>query len=380
MPRLSDSMEEGVVARWLVQVGDAVERGQPIAEIDTDKATMELEAEAAGTVLEILVAEGESAPIGAPLARLGRPDEAPAPASSPTAPESGTRARAGGGVSPVARRLAAELGVDLTGLTGTGPGGLITKDDVQRAAAATGPAPAPLRGDARRIELTRVQQLIARRMVEGSAVPTFAVETEVDMTEVTARRQRPAGAEPRPSINDFLVKAVALALRDFPWLNASYADGAVELFSRINVGIAVATEDSLLVPPILDADRKTVAEIAAEARRLADRARSGEISAAELEGGTFTVTNLGMFGAIRFLPIINPPQVAILACGAVSLRPTVDEGGSVVARPTMTVTLVCDHRVVYGAEAARFLDRVRALLERPDGLDEPGGEEEPGRS
>ncbi len=369
MPRLSDSMEEGVVARWLVQVGSAVERGQPIAEIDTDKATMELEAEASGTVVEILVAEGESAPIGAPLARLGRPEETPASALSPAAAEEGGRPRARPGVSPVARRLAAELGVDLASVTGSGPGGLITREDVQRAAGATGVAAPAIKGEVRVEEPTRVQRLIARRMAEGSSVPTFAVETEIDMTAVTERRGSLAeAAESVPSVNDFLVKAAALALREFPRLNASYTDRGFELYARVNVGIAVAGEDTLVVPTVFDADRKSLAEIAAETRRLAERARAGEITAAELEGGTFTVTNLGMLGVRRFLPIINPPQAAILAVGAVYPRPAVDDRGALVLLPSLSATLVCDHRIVYGAEAARFLSRVKELLEEPQAL------------
>ncbi len=384
MPRLSDSMEEGVVARWLVQVGSAVARGQPIAEIDTDKATMELEAEADGTVLEILIQEGESAPIGAPLARLRLPgelvdrerEETPSrqpaveqpQASPPPTPGAGPGGRQGrAGVSPVARRLAAELGVDLERVSGSGPGGMVTKEDVERAAALSPPPSA--KGTVRIEAPTRVQELIARRMVEGSAIPAFAVETEIDMTGIVARRQEEAGSpDPPPSINDFVVKASALALREFPRLNASYSERGFELYSRINVGVAVAGEDSLIVPTIFDADRKTLAEIAAETRRLADRARAGQITPAELEGGTFTVTNLGMLGATRFLPIINPPQAAILAVGSVSKRPTFDEHDVLVARWTMSATLVCDHRIVYGADAARFLGRLKELLERPQAL------------
>jgi pyruvate dehydrogenase E2 component (dihydrolipoamide acetyltransferase) len=381
MPRLSDSMEEGVVARWLVAPGTAVERGQPIAEIDTDKATMELEAEAAGTISEILVREGEAAPVGAPLARLTPTGEvlaSPAPSAPPAAPPSPSIppavsapsfAQPRGGVSPVARRLAAELGVDLRTVSGSGPGGIVTKEDVERAAEAMSlqAEPASLRGEVRIEQPSRAQRVIARRMSEARAIPDFAVEAELDMTAVVSwRESRTGAAGPAPSINDFLVKAAALALREFPRLNASYSERGFELYSRINIGIAVAGEDSLVVPTIFDADRKTLAEIAAESRRLAERVRSGSVAPSELEGGTFTITNLGMYGAIRFLPIINPPQAAILAAGAVTRRPVLDEHDAVVARWSMSAVLVCDHRIVYGADAARFLARLGELLERPE--------------
>lgn len=387
MPRLSDSMEEGTVAKWHVAVGATVERGQVLAEIDTDKATMEYEAEVAGTILEIMVSEGESAPIGAPIARIGEPGEAPAePAVSRAAPAAEraprpeptaapVRAAAAGqsgraNASPVARRLAAELGVDLTSLQGSGPGGQITKEDVQRAAggdevAAAAPAPF-IKGDVKLVEATRVQQVIARRMAEGSAVPTFAVDIEIDMSAVVSRRRElEQEQDPPPSLNDFVVRAAALALRDSPRVNGSYTDRGFELYSKINVGIAVATEDALLVPTIFDADAKPLSAIAAEARELAAKVRNGTVTAHELEGGTFTVTNLGMFGTSRFLAIINPPQAAILAVGAVTRRPAFDESGSVVARELMSATLVCDHRIVYGADGARFLARLRELLEQP---------------
>ena len=384
MPRLSDSMEEGVVVKWHVEVGASVERGQLLAEIDTDKATMEYEADAAGTILEILVHEGESALIGTPIARLGAPGEIATPtpatldapavtASAPRKPKREALARSGGrraNASPIARRLAAELGVDLNLIQGSGPGDVITKEDVQRMAAASGPKKAPVaKGDVRREELTRVQQTVARRMAQGAAVPVFAVEVEVDMSMVVAARGS-LGAEEgdAPSLNDYIVKAAALALREFPRLNGSYTEQGFELYSRVNVGIAVAAEDSLIVPTIFDADEKTLSQIAIESRRLADGVRRGTITPAELDGGTFTVTNLGMFGVRSFLPIINPPQAGILAVGAVSKRPVVHEDARIVAREMMTATLVCDHRIAYGADGARFLARVRELLEQPDGL------------
>jgi len=267
--------------------------------------------------------------------------------------------------------LAAELGVDLGAISGSGPGGLITKEDVQRAAetVAAIKMPASARGEVSIEEPTRMQRVIARRMVEGSAIPAFAVEAEIDATAVVAwRAERVGSDEPVPSVNDFVVKAAALALREFPRLNASYTDRGFELYSRINIGVAVTAEDALVVPTVFDADRKTLAEIAVESRRLAERVRDGTITAAELDGGTFTVSNLGMFGVSRFLPILNPPQAAILAVGAISKQPAFDEHEALVARWSMMATLVCDHRIVYGADAARFLSRLRELLERPGAL------------
>ena len=382
MPRLSDSMEEGTVAKWYVGVGATVERGQLLAEIDTDKATMDYEAEAAGVILEIIVHEGESAPIGTPIARMGAPGEALPAAPTEVADLPGEPHAAGAAepqprrevgspgsrpnASPVARRLASELGLDLSSLEGTGPGGLITKEDVQRAAGAsalraTGMPSA--KGDVRLEQPTRIQQVVARRMVAGSSAPDFSVDIEVDMTAALALRAELG--DDGPSLNDFVVKAAAMAARDFPRLNGSYTERGFELYSRINVGIAVASEDALVVPTIFDADQKPLAEIALESRTLAERVREGVITSSELDGGTFTVTNLGMFGASRFVPILNPPQAAILAVGAVARRPTFDDGGNVVAREVMNATLVCDHRIAYGADAARYLARLRELLERP---------------
>jgi pyruvate dehydrogenase E2 component (dihydrolipoamide acetyltransferase) len=375
MPRLSDSMEEGTVAKWLVEAGAHVEKGQPLVEIDTDKATVVYEAEESGT-LAILAAEGETVALGAPIARIGDPGQearelkGPPPdkdAGAPPAPAAPTArtaraAKPGGNVSPVARRLAAELGVDLAALSGTGPGGIVTKADVEQAAADGGGAS----DETARVEpLTQLQRTVARRMSEGAAVPTFAIDMEIDMTAALELRST---LDPKPSLNDLVVKACALVLREFPRMNGSYTDAGFELHEDVNVGIAVATEDGLVVPTIPDADTKPLAEIAALARELAAKVRDRKISLPELEGGTFTVTNLGMFGVRRFLPILNPPQAGILAAGDASKRPFVDEGGSVVARTMMNVTLVCDHRIVYGADAAKFLGRVRELLESPEHL------------
>jgi pyruvate dehydrogenase E2 component (dihydrolipoyllysine-residue acetyltransferase) len=232
---------------------------------------------------------------------------------------------------------------------------MISKEDVERAAPA-GDAPEPL---------SRVQQAIARHMLEAAAVPTFAVEVEVDMTACSQLR---GSLDPKPSYNDLVVKACALALREHPRVNASYTDQGFRHGSEVNVGIAVAAEDALLVPVIPGADGKSLQEIRNESRELAGKARAGTLTPAELDGGTFTVSNLGMHGVRRFEALLNTPQAAILAVGSVEPRPVVGEGGELVARPLMSATLVCDHRILYGADAAVFLARVRELLEDPAAL------------
>ena len=370
MPRLSDSMEEGTVAKWLVAEGAQVTRGQPLVEIDTDKATMEYESESDGTLLQILVAEGETAPIGAPIARIGSPGEervaAPAAAATPAEVEAGVPAEAAPraaraprvNASPIAKRIAAERGVDLTAVHGSGPNGMITREDVEQAAGGESPGAAPE-------PLSRVQQAIARHMLEAAAVPTFALEVEVDMTAATERR---ASLDPKPSFNDLVVKACAVALREHPRVNAAYSEQGFRYATEINVGIAVAAEDALLVPVVRDAHGKSLPDIRTETRDLAEKARAGKLTPAELDGGTFTISNLGMHGVRRFEALLNTPQAAILAVGAVEPRPAVGDDGELVVRPLMSATLVCDHRILYGAEAALFLGRVRELLEEPASL------------
>jgi pyruvate dehydrogenase E2 component (dihydrolipoamide acetyltransferase) len=273
------------------------------------------------------------------------------PPARAEAPADGKRPNA----TPVARRTAVELGVSLHGIAGTGPGGRITREDVQRATVQTGERPAISgKGDVRVLELTATQATIARRMVESATtIPVFTVSADVDMSLIIElRRGAREESSNVPSLNDFIVKATARVLQELPRFNASYVDGKVECYGRINVGIAVATDDALLVPVVHDADRKTLTAIAAETRRLADAARRRTLQPEDLHDGTFTVSNLGMFGVTSFTAIIDPPQVAILAVGGVR--------GNM-----MSVTLSCDHRVVYGADGARFLSRLRELLERP---------------
>ncbi|MEZ0293600.1 MAG: dihydrolipoamide acetyltransferase family protein [Solirubrobacteraceae bacterium] len=449
MPRLSDSMEEGTILKWLKSDGDEISRGDELVEIETDKANMTYEADEAGA-LQIVAKEGDTLAVGETIATIGggsskpaedaggeqepaaeeaAPEEEPAddapppdrsdvPTAEDSAPESEQSDEeapvatadeqvdqpAGDGngrvkASPIARRMAAELGVELSGLTGSGPGGRIVKSDVQAAAKNGAPAeeppaeqeearptepapeaakPAAKSGDATTgkgettiEELTRLQQTIARRMAESKATaPEFVLTLEVDMGEAVEFRKQlkaAAGDNPPPSFNDFVVKASALALQEFPRANGAYRDGKFELYSRINVGIAVAGQDALIVPTIFDADRKSLGEISRDARGLAGKVRDGKISPPELSGGTFSVSNLGMFGIKRFTAVINPPQAAILAVGEMTPRPVVVEG-EVAVRPIMELTLSCDHRILYGADAAQFLGRIRERLENPYSL------------
>jgi pyruvate dehydrogenase E2 component (dihydrolipoamide acetyltransferase) len=443
MPRLSDSMEEGTVLQWLKQVGDEVAVGDELVEIETDKANMAYESDVAGTLSEILVQEGETVPIGTPIAKVGEGSEAvdqdgegtersaagpvaegdppPPPvakassgAGPPTAPPADAAINApstpnGGGrpkASPIARRLAKEKGLDISELQGSGPGGRIVKADVERAGASAGadgggapgfepgtgapqtgetgfepattrapepatPAPGPetAKGTVTYEELSKLQSTVSRRMAESKATaPHFYLEAEIDMSRlVSARGQIKAGAAEGavvPSFNDMVVKACALALREHPRANGAYRDGRFELYSRVNVGVAVAAKDALVVPTIFDADQKSLRQIATDARALAQRVRDGQITPPELSGATFTVSNLGMFGIDSFAAVINPPQAAILAVGGITERPVIRDGQTTTAH-LMRVNLACDHRILYGAPAAEFLARIRTLLEEP---------------
>jgi pyruvate dehydrogenase E2 component (dihydrolipoamide acetyltransferase) len=465
MPRLSDTMEEGTILRWLKRDGEQLRRGEELVEIETDKATMTYESDQDGT-LEILAAEGNTLAVGELIARVGGGGEtAAAPAVTETAagasasqvdgaatpvpavsagatargagqpgtgqpgaergepqPLQGQGAGEGGRVkaSPLARRIARENGVDLGMLTGSGPGGRIVRADVlgqQQAggapaaqapsapAHAQAPATPPrapataaqagageqsleervatAKGESTIVELNRTQQTIARRMAESKAtIPHFALQAEIDMDECVRLRSElkrlsrpeaapseagPGGQADVPTYNDMVVKACALALREHPRANGSYRDGHLELHSRINVGVAVAAHDALIVPTVFDAEEKSLGEISRETRALAERVRSGEITPPELGGGTFTVSNLGMYGVRSFTAIINPPQAAILSVGSLEQRAVVRDGGLSVGH-TMALTLACDHRILYGADAALFLARIRELLQTPTAL------------
>ncbi|WP_211174497.1 dihydrolipoamide acetyltransferase family protein [Pseudonocardia xinjiangensis] len=424
MPRLSESMSEGTIVRWLHASGAAVERGDELAEIETDKATVSFEADAGG-VLEILAEEGATLPVGAVIARVGGspaadtgppvaaglvadpPPAAPAPAPSAPAPPvsvdppaaATAPARRANRVptSPLARRRAKELGVDLAGVRGTGPGGRIVRADIEAAAAATAAAAAPaaalngsapaggsgpdLRGGVTLVELSRARRLTADRMAESAAtVPSFPLTAEVDMTRALELRSGIADlgdATAVPTVTDLVVAASGRALWEHPRVNASYREGTVAMFERVNIGVAVDTPEALLVPTVTDADRRSLTSIAVRTRELAELARSGRIGPADLEGATFTVSNLGMFGVTVFEAVINPPQAAILAVGALRRLPR-EIDGEVQFRPVLTLTLTSDHRVLDGAESARFLRRLVELLERPLALllDHPTTSEE----
>ncbi len=393
MPRLSDSMEEGVVLKWLKQVGDEVKVGDELVEIETDKANMAYESDVAGTLTQILAEEGDTLAIGEPIAVVGDAegstpqtagpvaagDPPPPPvakASSgavpPTAPPAvpaanGPRVKA----SPLARRVAEESGVDLSAVKGSGPGGRIVKKDVEHTevSVASPAAPETAKGQTTYQELTRLQQVVSRRMSESKATaPHFYLQSEIDMSAaVEARAQlkaMSAEGDVVPSFNDMIVKACALALREFPLANGAYRDGRFELYSRVNVGVAVAAQDALVVPTVFDADKKGLREIATDARALAAKVRDGSITPPELSGGTFTVSNLGMYGVSNFSAVINSPQAAILAVGAITEKPVV-RSGAITTAHLLGVTLACDHRILYGAPAAEFLARIRSLLEEP---------------
>ncbi|MDO8210093.1 dihydrolipoamide acetyltransferase family protein [Conexibacter sp. CPCC 206217] len=375
MPRLTETMEEATVARWLRADGDEVAVGDELVEIETDKATTVHEATADGR-LRVLVQEGATAAVGATLATI---------AAEPAANVQGRFT-----ASPVARRIAREHGVELAQVRGSGPHGRVLKFDVlsaiqQEPAPAEAPrserkvaeaspeadgAPLPVAADGSTWQdLSRIQQVVARRMAAAKAsVPDFAVAIEIDMGACRELRaelgSRATPQRPAPSYNDMVVKATALSLRDTPRANASFRDGRYQLHDHVNVGVAVAGDGTLVVPTVFDADRLSLIEIARTTRHLAASVRDGSIEAGELAGGTCTVSNLGMFGVSSFTAIINPPQAAIVAVGAIVDRP-VARAGEVVIRPIMTVSLVADHRILYGADAAAFLARLRDRLEDP---------------
>jgi pyruvate dehydrogenase E2 component (dihydrolipoamide acetyltransferase) len=415
MPRLSDTMTEGIIAQWLKAEGDDVRRGDTLAEIETDKATMELEAYASGVLTRILAQPGSTVPIGQPIAVIGEPggadgadgvpatagahtDPAPvAPAVTAPAPSAAGApprpAEPGPGLSvrssPLARALARKLGVDLAAVAGTGPGGRIVRADVE-AAARGGSPPAPATGpvdgtaaparasvpavppapsaDDERVPLTSIRRITAQRLGESAAAPHFYLTSVVDADALLALRAElnaqlaPSG--PKISVTDLLIRACALTLRDHPEVNSSWGGDHLLRRGRINVGVAVALPSGLIVPVVPDADRKSITEIATEAHALGERARAGKLTPDEFSGGTFTISNLGMYGIDAFTAVINPPEAAILAVGAAREEPVLREGRLVTVR-RMTLTLTVDHRVLDGATGAAFLRDLVTLLERP---------------
>src|SRR6266849_1962593 len=418
MPRLSDTMQEGTIARWLKKPGDTGNKGDILGEIETDKATMDLEAYDAGVLEQILAQEGETVPIGQTIAMIGtgagtttapkqeQPAQTAAQASAPTAqaaspapaanaPRESVAAGDGAAVkaSPLARRMAEEHSIDLRQVQATGPGGRVVRDDIedfleQRGApsAAAAPAPAPMPAtppqaapapaappsappDTELVKLSRVQMLIARRLTESKqTIPHFYVSSEVDMTDVLAMRQTlnaTAGEEGvKVTVNDLIVKAAALALEKYPEVNSSLKDDHFIRYKHIHVGMAVDAPTGLVVPVIRDANTKGVRSIARESKALIAKARNNKLTPADLEGGTFSVSNLGMMDASNFIAVINPPQAAILAVAA-TRKQFVPVDGQPVIRDLMTLTLSTDHRILSGATVARFLQEVKQLLQNP---------------
>jgi pyruvate dehydrogenase E2 component (dihydrolipoamide acetyltransferase) len=404
LPRLGQGMEAGTIVRWLKSEGDQVEKGEPLFELDTDKVTQDVEAEASGVLLKILVAEGE-VPVGTAVAYVGEAGEEVPAGAEPSTPQAGTGtgarqeetpreevpvaseraeqapvpeatpvAAAGNGgrvkASPLARRIARERGIDLAALAGTGPEGRIVAEDVERAAVApakAAPAQAPAPGAApERVELTSLRRTIARRLTEAWTVPAFQISMSADMTKSQELRGLLVERHPdeRPTVTDVLTKVCAIALMRHRGVNATFAGDAIELHPAANVGLAVATDRGLVVPVIAGADTRTVAEIAAARADLVARARDGKLTTQDLESGTFTISNLGMYGVEQFVAVLNPPQAAILAVGAIEDRPFARDH-DVVVRPMMTMTLTCDHRTIDGATAADFLRTVKEFLEEP---------------
>ncbi|MBI3762889.1 MAG: 2-oxo acid dehydrogenase subunit E2 [Chloroflexi bacterium] len=411
MPKLGFDMAEGTLVRWVKKEGESIAKGDVLAEIETDKATVEVEAAAGGVIAAQFVGEGSVVPIGKLIAAIAAPGEAvdvnalraqtgssappstsvatpakkeippalvaPAPMTAP-APAAVSVPTDGKGrevfASPIARKMAGDAGVDIRLVSGTGPGGRIVKRDVEAylksgGARAAAPAlPVAVSREDIEVPLTRLRQIIGRRMSESQlAAPHFYVTVEVDMAPAMALRGQLNALLPEDekiSVNDFIVKAAALALRQFPNLNASVAGDKLIRRGRINVGLAVAVEGGLITPVVQDADLKSLAQIAVAARALVGRAREGRIKPTDVEGGTFTVSNLGMFDVEDFIAIINPPEVAILAVGSVKQVPIVKDG-VLAAGTRMKATISADHRATDGAEAARYLQTVRKFLEEP---------------
>jgi pyruvate dehydrogenase E2 component (dihydrolipoamide acetyltransferase) len=431
MPKLSDTMEEGTIVEWKKKTGDEVKQGDVLAEVESDKATFDLEAETGG-VLSILVEQGVPAKIGAPIATIGEASAAPPKAKSATAkpkepdapppvieekkaaaassspphaesqetvteepvnqepvnqepderaPDVTSPDGKGDGLvkaSPLAKRLAGEMGVDLASLKGSGPEGRIVKEDVLAAAGTTRPAerrrptaapraPGP---DVELVDPSRMQATIARRMVEAkSTVPEFTVTVEARVDQAVSMRQQLKDSVPgadKVTMTDMLVRACALALRKFPEVNSSWVDGRFQRKRAVNVGLAVAPSQGmgLLVPVVHDADAKDLVQISIESRQVIERARSGRPNEGDLSGATFSISNLGMFGVDEFVAIINPPEAAILAVGAIKDVPVVEDG-RIVPGKVMRMTLTVDHRVFYGATAAQFMAEVKRLIENP---------------
>jgi pyruvate dehydrogenase E2 component (dihydrolipoamide acetyltransferase) len=411
LPRLGQGMEAGTIVKWLKSEGDQVEKGEPLYELDTDKVTQEVEAEASGVLLKIAVSEGE-VPVGQTIAVIGDEGEdvpvisagaeeaaEAAPEAPPRQQEDGPGAEeaaeaapeapprqqedgrppetertpslqaAGGRVkaSPLARRIARERGIDLASLSGTGPEGRIVAEDVERAGAEAAPtAAAP--GEVEVEQLSSVRRTIARRLTEAWEAPVFQIVMSADMTrsQELHRRLREVADDGgvKPTLTDVLTKACAAALMRHRAVNARFAGDSIERYPSADIGLAVALPDGLVVPVIRSCERLTIDQLAAARADVVARAREGKLRQDDLEGGTFTISNLGMYGVEQFVAVLNPPQAAILAVGAVEERPAA-VGGEIAVRPLMTMTLTCDHRALDGATASDFLRTVKSFLEEP---------------
>jgi pyruvate dehydrogenase E2 component (dihydrolipoamide acetyltransferase) len=384
LPRLGQGMESGTIVKWLKSEGEAVEKGEPLYELDTDKVTQEVEADASGVLLKIAVQEGE-VEVGKTIAVIGEQGEEVtvsdngAQAAEPAAPaktdtvrgqtpamsgkDDGARIKA----SPLARRIARERGVELAQIQGTGPDGRIVAEDVERAGTA---APAMSRdqvpGEVEVRPLSRVRQTIARRLTQAWEAPVFQLVVSAEMTQPLAlvERLRELHPDERPTVTDVLTRVTAAALMRHRDVNALFVDGEIHIYPSANVGIAVAAPQGLVVPVIRAAERLSIAEIARTRAELVQRARDNKLKQGDLDDGTFTISNLGMFGIEQFVAVLNPPQVAILAVGASEDRVVVKDGGFA-AVPTMTMTLTCDHRAIDGAVGADFLRTLKQLVETP---------------
>lgn len=388
MPKLGLTMESGAISAWLVEEGQEVQKGQALLEIATDKVTMEVEAQAAGVLRKILVPPGEEVPVSTPIGVIAAADEdissygaaapsdpAPAAASPPTpaappAPAADSAGRRPHKTSPKARKIAVEHGLDLSGISGSGPGGRIVSADVltlvERVQPAPAPAPAPAPVAEGRVELSRAEQVAGERLTASyQQIPHIHLSMDVSAVWLQQFRTGYELEGKKISFNDLIVKATARTLGEFPRVNSLEEGGHFRYAAQINVGIAVAAEQGLVVPVLRDAADKTIEEIASEGTRLIDAARRGQLRPDDMLGGTFTISNLGMFGVSRFTAIINPPQVAILAVGAIENRVVAAGADAFAVRPQLTLTLAADHRVVDGALGARFLARLKEVLETP---------------
>jgi pyruvate dehydrogenase E2 component (dihydrolipoamide acetyltransferase) len=386
LPRLGQGMESGTIVKWLKNEGESVEKGEPLYELDTDKVTQEVEADASGVLLKIAVEEGE-VEVGKTIAVIGEQGEdvsisgngASAPASDaakaeepPTSRDQAARpvSRDDGGrikASPLARRIARERDVDLAQIRGTGPEGRIVAEDVERAEAAPAPvAAAPPVGEVEVRQLSSIRKTIARRLTQAWEAPVFQLAVSADTTQALAlvERLRELHPDERPTVTDVLTRVTAASLMRHRDINAHYVDGGIQIFPSANVGIAVAAPQGLIVPVIRNADRLSIAEIARARGELVQRTRDNKLKQDDLDGGTFTISNLGMFGVEQFVAVLNPPQVAILAVGASEDRVVVRDG-AFTAVPLMTMTLTCDHRAIDGAVGADFLRTLKQLVENP---------------